>query len=175
MSEQVQHENRWYGTGVVKSSKRLSEGYELRYLPSGDAMLKINMCIKTEWEQKGDLRFRNTYVPLVAWADKAEEFAKNLYEEALIKVAGEFRTSSYEKDGNKVYTYDFQIFKLEVLEGSEAPSGESQSSNGGVDMDAISNANEDASAETEPEAPRQEESTSSDVASMDVNPDDIPF
>ena len=73
------------------------------------------MCIREEWESNGDKKLRKTFVPLVAWDSKAEEFAEQIKTGDVVEIKGNYKTRSYEKAGVKQYRHDFNIWSLEVV------------------------------------------------------------
>jgi single-stranded DNA-binding protein len=55
-----------------------------------------------------------TFVPIQAWRDIAESI-RDLTEGTLVSVVASYQTSSYEKDGQKVYTHNFNASRIDIL------------------------------------------------------------
>lgn len=119
MNERKENTNKnvWYGSGVVTKSPVMDTGYQFKQLDSGTSVLNINLLVEESYTSRGEERTRKTYVPLVAWGEKAEEFESQISEGAIIEVKGHYRNRAYEgRDGRRNYRHDFQIYALDVIE-----------------------------------------------------------
>ena len=118
----VQHKNECRFIGTIKPNNKFTEGFELKYTAGGTAVLTINMCVTEEFKgREGDARFKSTYIPVRAWGEKAEAWAKSLKLYAVIDILTAFRTSSFTTSaGEKRYEHKFDVIALKVLEHSSA-------------------------------------------------------
>ena len=77
---------------------------ELRYAQSGTAVLKIRLATNESYLDKDKVRReRADWHTVVLFGSRAEALGKILAKGSTIFVEGSIRTSSYEKDGKKVY------------------------------------------------------------------------
>jgi single-strand DNA-binding protein len=116
MAEEIKHINAWLGAGCVYPSPSMPEGFTLKHLESGTAVLNINLLVEEKYQSRGEEKSRKTFIPLVAWGSEAEDFARQISKGSVIKVKGSYRNRAYEgRDGKRNYRHDFQIYNLEVL------------------------------------------------------------
>lgn len=118
----TQHKNECRFIGVIKPNSRYTEGFELKFTAGGTAVLTINLCVTEEFKGKeGDARYKSTYIPVRAWGEKAEAWAKSLNLYSVIDILTCFRTSSYTTaGGEKRYEHKFDVLALKVLEQGSA-------------------------------------------------------
>lgn len=121
----VQHKNECRFVGTIKPNNKFKEGFELKFTAGGTAVLTINLCVTEEFKGRdGDARFKSTYIPVRAWGERAEEWAKSLSLYAVIDILTAFRTSSYTtREGEKRYEHKFDVIALKVLGQSSASEG----------------------------------------------------
>jgi single-strand DNA-binding protein len=91
---------------------RLTEDPELRFTPSGKAVVKVRLAFNSrrknpqtdQWED-GDVFF----VDGTAWDREAENIAESLAKGHEVQVTGRMKTRQYEKDGQKRFAIDLMI------------------------------------------------------------------
>jgi single-stranded DNA-binding protein len=171
MSERDQKDqNVCYFSGTVTKSPSQEQGYELKHLPNGSTVLTINLCHVDSWQSNDEQKSRRTFVPLVAWDDKAEKYADMISTGCKVKVKSSYRTRSYEKEGTKIYRHDFNVFDLEVLEAEE---GGTSQAHYAPHQEAAPAA---PAAEPAPATPAADTTQAEEVvAAGGTPPDDIPF
>lgn len=95
---------------------RLTKDPELRYTPSGIAMVRFTLAVnRTFSNQQGDREA--DFVNCIAWRKQAESVANFLKKGSLTGVEGRIQTGSYEgQDGKRVYTTDVIADNVHFLE-----------------------------------------------------------
>lgn len=94
---------------------RLTKDPELRYTPSGVAMVKFTLAVNRTFKSEGqpDADFINC----IAWRKTAENTANFLKKGSLAGVEGRIQTGSFEgQDGKRVYTTDVVCDSVQFLE-----------------------------------------------------------
>jgi single-strand DNA-binding protein len=95
---------------------RLTKDIELRYAEgSGKAIGKFSLAVDRDFKKEGqtDVDFINC----IAFDKKAETIANYVKKGHKLGVIGRIQTGSYDnKDGNKVYTTDVIVDKIEFLQ-----------------------------------------------------------
>ena len=95
---------------------------ELRYIPSGTAVVKFTIAIdrnlskekKAEAEQKGYPTA--DFINITAWSKTAEFISNYLKKGKLVGIEGRIQTGSYDKEGTKVYTTEIVAHQVKILE-----------------------------------------------------------
>lgn len=118
----VQNKNECRFVGTIKPNNKYKEGFELKYTAGGTAVLTINLCVTEEFTgADGEQRFKSTYIPVRAWGERAEAWAKSLVLYAVIDILTAFRTSSFTTgSGEKRYEHKFDVLSLKVVDHSTA-------------------------------------------------------
>ena len=105
---------------------------ELKMTQSGQAVLKLRLATNERYQDKaGTWQDRTEWASVVVWGKRAEGLHKILEKGSQIFVEGSLKTSSYEKDGRKIFRADVVANKVLLCGGkgggqrqrSEAPSG----------------------------------------------------
>ena len=78
----------------------LTRDPEVRYTQSGKAVARFTLAIN---EGYGENK-RTDFPAIIAWGKTAETIGNNLHKGSKVAVNGKITTSSYEKNGQKVYT-----------------------------------------------------------------------
>lgn len=126
---------------IVSLVGRLTKDPELRYTPSGKAVVRTTIAVdkKMSKENKQEAEAKNQptadFISLVFWNKLAELVANYLSKGSRIGVIGRLQTGSYEKDGHRIYTTDVIVNELDFLESSkngQAPINK-QNDNGDLD------------------------------------------
>lgn len=91
---------------------------ELRMTGGGQAVLKLRMATNESYLDNNKTRQeRVEYHSLVIWGKRAEGLAKILAKGSRLLAEGGLRTSSYEKEGNKVYRTEIVVQNVVLLGG----------------------------------------------------------
>jgi len=96
--------NEWHGEG------RLGRDPDLRYTKSGTPVCNFSVACSS---RSGDKEYTE-WINIVAWKDKAEWCGENLRKGTRVHIVGAIHTSSYEKDGKKVYKTEVNAFNISL-------------------------------------------------------------
>jgi single-strand DNA-binding protein len=116
--------NEWHGEG------RLGRDPDLRYTKAGKPVCNFSVACSSK---SGDKTYTE-WINIVAWGDKAEWCASNLRKGTRVHILGSIHTSSYEKDGRKVYKTEVNAFNIALPDAKEKPKDAPQD-DPGVDED----------------------------------------
>lgn len=94
---------------------RLTKDIELKYTASELAVARFTLAID---EGFGDKKKTN-FVPCLAFGKTAENMERFVDKGQKLAVQGRFSTGSYEKDGQKRYTFDVVADRVEFIEFKE--------------------------------------------------------
>lgn len=103
---------------------RLTRDPELRYTPSGAAVVRFTLAVDRRMtkEKRAEAESKNQptadFITCTAWNKTAELIANYLQKGRKIAVQGRIQTGSYEKDGRTVYTTDIVVETMEFLESA---------------------------------------------------------
>lgn len=95
-------------------------------LSSKDKLLytRFSVAINRSYKNADGTRDAD-FINVIAWGKNAENICTYLEKGSLISLVGSIMTGSYEKDGNKHYTFDVNLESFEFLESKkEAPKDE---------------------------------------------------
>jgi single-strand DNA-binding protein len=105
---------------------RVTMDPDLRYTPSGAAVLGYRIAVNRRWldkqsnEWKEDTSFFNVNI----WGQSAERLSKTMRKGSAVLVEGQLRSRSWEgKDGEKRYVVEINSTRTQVLDKAEFPSG----------------------------------------------------
>ena len=101
---------------VVNIVARLTKDPEVRYNPNTQsAVAKFSLAVDDGYGDK-----KKTYfIPVTVFGKQAESCEKYLAKGRRVAITGRIVTGSYEKDGNKVYTWGVIADRVEFLEFGE--------------------------------------------------------
>lgn len=101
---------------------RTTADAELQYTQSNKAYARATIAVNRRYKnQNGD--YEADFINLVAWGKTAELLAEHTQKGMLINVEGELRSSSYEKDGQRLYRTDVIVSNFTRLEKSKKAAG----------------------------------------------------
>jgi single-strand DNA-binding protein len=108
---------------------------ELRVTPGGQAVLKLRLATTESYLDRNNARQERTeWHSVTVWGKRGEALAKILSKGSSIFVEGGIRTSSYEKDGQKIYRTEIvanNIILAGGRRGGEAGAGRDFDAGGG--------------------------------------------
>ncbi|RVU55078.1 single-stranded DNA-binding protein [Anaerosphaera multitolerans] len=116
---------------------RLTRDPELRYTPSGAAVVRFTIAVdrRMSKERKMEAEAKNQptadFISCTAWNKTAELIANYLQKGRRIGVQGRIQTGSYEKDGRTVYTTDVIVDTMEFLDAMQQGQSQMQRPNYG--------------------------------------------
>jgi single-strand DNA-binding protein len=106
---------------------RLTKDPELRYTPSGLAVVRFTLAVNRQFSSQSGEKEAD-FINCVAWRKQAENLANFQRKGNLIGVEGRIQTGSYEgQDGKRVYTTDVVADSVQFLEPRSAAAGGNQS------------------------------------------------
>ena len=101
---------------------RTTADAELQYTQSNKAYARATIAVNRRYKnQNGD--YEADFINLVAWGKTAELLKEYTKKGMLINVEGELRSSSYEKDGQRLYRTDVLVSNFTRLEKSKNVAG----------------------------------------------------
>lgn len=103
---------------------RLCADVELRYTPSGKAVANFDIAI--DRRKSGNQEKETDFVPVVVWEKLAEICNEYLGKGKQVCIAGELRTRTYQKDGQKRKAFEVLCNEMQMLGGKN--DGEQQPS-----------------------------------------------
>lgn len=101
---------------------------EVKYMPSGGAVVNLSIATNEEWKDKetGEKKKRTEWHRLTFYARLAEVVGEYVRKGQQIYVEGSLRTRDYEKEGQKHYVTEIICGEMQMLgskrESPEAPS-----------------------------------------------------
>ena len=106
---------------------RLGQDPEIRMTPSGAQVASLSVGVSEKWTSKdGQKQERTDWFRVTAWQKLAEICGKYLKKGALVMFVGKMQQSSYEKDGQKVYKWDFIASEMKMLDTKRDDGGGSR-------------------------------------------------
>ena len=96
---------------------------EVRYTQSGKAVARFTLAIN---EGYGENK-RADFPTIIVWGKTAETIGNNLHKGSKVAVNGKITTSSYEKNGQKVYTTEVTADMYDGVEFLDKKQGGTQS------------------------------------------------
>ncbi|KPK77225.1 MAG: single-stranded DNA-binding protein [candidate division Zixibacteria bacterium SM23_73] len=105
------------GVNKVILIGNLGRDPELRYLPSGQAVVKFTLATGAKWKDKnGQLQERTDWHNIVAFGRQGEVCNEYLKKGSPVYVEGRIQTRSWEdKDGNKKYMTEIVAQSINLL------------------------------------------------------------
>ena len=111
----------------------LGKDPELKYFPSGDAFVNVQIAVGRSWKDKstGEKKEVTTWVPLSFNGPIAEIVGKYCKKGSKIFVQGEFNVRKYTQDGVDKYQTDIRVTNMQLL-GDAGGQRPQQSAGGGA-------------------------------------------
>ena len=107
---------------------RTGKDPEVRYLPSGEAVVNISLATSEKWKDKqsGEQKEATEWHRVTAFGKLAEIIGQYVKKGDLIYVAGKIVTRKYQdKDGSERYATEIRASEMKML-GSKGDGGERQ-------------------------------------------------
>jgi len=101
---------------------------ELRYMPSGGAVVNVTIATNEQWVDKasGERKERAEFHRIVMFNKLAKIAGEYLKKGSKVYVEGSLRTRQWEKDGQKHYTTEIVASEMQMLD-SRGAGGERES------------------------------------------------
>ncbi len=106
---------------------RLGRDPEMRYTPSGTAVVNFSLATDERWSSNGETQSRTEWHNIVVWSKLAEICNQYLTKGRLVFIEGRLQTRDWEdKDGNKRRTTEIVASDMKMLGGRRegAPVGQ---------------------------------------------------
>lgn len=118
-----------YGLNKVTLIGNLGKDPELKYTPSGEAVVRFSIATNESYKDpNGQLVERTEWHNIVAWRKLAELFGQYLKKGSKVYLEGKLQTRSWEdKEGNKRYTTEIVANEFVFLD-TRGGGGESAAS-----------------------------------------------
>lgn len=84
---------------TVILSGRLGRDPELRFIPSGTAVMNCSIAVERSYKQGEDWKKETSWVDLIVWGKQGERMATGLAKGDLVTVRGYLKQETWEKDG----------------------------------------------------------------------------
>lgn len=102
---------------------RLVRENELRYSPSGTAVLRNTIAVNRKFKKD-----ESDFISILAFKQTAELIANHINKGEQLGIEGHITTGSYEKDGRKIYTTEVVVDNITFI-GSKGGSNTNTSGN----------------------------------------------
>jgi single-strand DNA-binding protein len=107
--------NTWFGIG------HLGADPVLRKTDSGDSVCNFRIAVDRSYKQGGRTVSQTTWIPVVAWRQNAEHYAKWLQKGSQVSVTGRLETRQWtDKDGNNHSSFEIVAGDVKFLSGIRA-------------------------------------------------------
>jgi single-strand DNA-binding protein len=112
----------------------LGRAPELRYLPSGDAVVKFSVAVSERWKKNGEQQEKTTWFNVSAFGAMAENCNQYLDKGSQVMCIGTVEARAYMgKDGNPAVSLDLKARDVRFLSRtSERPETNGYDSNSGM-------------------------------------------
>lgn len=122
---------------------RISNDLELKKTLNNKSVLEFDVAVKKE-RKNDNGTYDADFIRVVCWEQKADFLSSYGKKGTLVGVSGRLETSSYEKDGRKVYKTYITADSVEILEskketyGQQTLTGDNRDVRGFTDESAVS-------------------------------------
>ena len=148
---------------------RITRDPELRYTSANIPTVRFTLAVNRTFSNQNGEREAD-FINIVAWRNQAENVKKYVTKGSLVAVEGRIQTGSYDKDGQKVYTFDVVADNVQFLESKS----QSQSRNENLSLSDFEN-NEPEAEKSAPTTDTSEEVFANFGDSIEISDDDIAF
>jgi single-strand DNA-binding protein len=119
------------GINVCMFSGNVGRDPELKFSSGGNAVLKFSIAVNERRKKGEQWEDAVEWVPVVLFGKRAEGLGKILEKGTPVSIVGSFRTTSWEKDGQKHYRTEIVADKVALQGGRRGDSGWSRSAPSG--------------------------------------------
>lgn len=107
---------------------RLTKDPEIRYTQSGMAVANFTMAVNRQFTNANGEREAD-FISCIVWRKAAENFCNFTHKGSLVGIDGRIQTSSYEKEGQRVYATQVVVDNFSLLEPKQQSQQRGQQSN----------------------------------------------
>jgi len=111
---------------VVILLGRVTMDPDLRYTPSGAAVLGFRIAVDRAWRDKATDEWKReaSFFQVNLWGQSAERLSKTMRKGSAVLVEGQLRSRTWEgKDGEKRYVVEIHSSRTQVLDKQESAPG----------------------------------------------------
>lgn len=98
---------------------RLARNIEVKNTQSGSQVARFSLAVRREYKNKATGEYETDFINCTAWGRNAEFLQKYTAKGKQVGIEGSLQVSSYEKDGQKVYSTDVVVSKVTLIEKVE--------------------------------------------------------
>lgn len=107
---------------------RLTKDPEIRYTQSGMAVANFTVAVNRQFTNANGEREAD-FISCIVWRKAAENFCNYTHKGSLVGIDGRIQTSSYEKEGQRVYSTQVVVDSFSLLEPKQQSQQRGQQSN----------------------------------------------
>lgn len=107
---------------------RLTRDPELKYTANGVAVASFTMAVNRQFTNANGEREAD-FISCIVWRKAAENFCNYTHKGSLVGIDGRIQTSSYEKEGQRVYSTQVVVDSFSLLEPKQQSQQRGQQSN----------------------------------------------
>lgn len=107
---------------------RLTKDPEVRYTQSGMAVANFTVAVNRQFTNANGEREAD-FIGCIIWRKAAENFCNYTHKGSLVGIDGRIQTSSYEKEGQRVYSTQVVVDSFSLLEPKQQSQQRGQQSN----------------------------------------------
>lgn len=107
---------------------RITKDPEIRYTQSGTAVANFTMAVNRQFTNANGEREAD-FISCIVWRKAAENFCNFTHKGSLVGIDGRIQTSSYEKEGQRVYATQVVVDSFSLLEPKQQSQQRGQQSN----------------------------------------------
>ena len=107
---------------------RLTKDPEIRYTQSGMAVANFTVAVNRQFTNANGEREAD-FISCIIWRKAAENFCNFTHKGSLVGIDGRIQTSSYEKEGQRVYATQVVVDSFSLLEPKQQSQQRGQQSN----------------------------------------------
>lgn len=107
---------------------RLTKDPEIRYTQSGMAVANFTVAVNRQFTNANGEREAD-FISCIIWRKAAENFCNFTHKGSLVGIDGRIQTSTYEKEGQRVYATQVVVDSFSMLEPKQQSQQRGQQSN----------------------------------------------
>ncbi len=152
---------------------RLTRDPDLRYTTSGAAVAQFTVAVNRQFTNSQGERDAD-FINCVVWRKAAENFTNFTHKGSLVGLDGRIQTSSYEKDGQRIYRTDVVIENFSLLSPRDETSSKPADTSQQKHSNSNNYSNRPANTASKP-ADKSSDPFVDNSQPIDISDDDLPF
>lgn len=122
---------------------RVTRDPELRYTTGGQPVCSLSIALNESYKADGEWKEISTFTDWNCWAEQAKYVAAKLKKGDYVWARGQYRTESWEKDGEKRLSPRFRLCELIIIGDTKKSTSEEMSKVKNVSKPAVEEDEED--------------------------------